>query len=124
MSYVFCVMLIIFSVASGSEEYSWREEIEKRLSILEETNIHLKKQNEDLKALVLDTKHENKRLKNKIEELGERVSNCEGLIHRQNVDTERVSQTMESDVKTNDDSVTFYSGRNQPVPRIGELNFP
>ena len=25
-------------------------------------------------------------------------------------------------MKANDDSVTVYNGRNQPVPRIGELN--
>ena len=124
MSYVFCLMLIIFTAVSGSDDNSWKEEIEKRLSVLEESNIRLKKENADLKALVLDTQHENKRLKSELEDLSERISNCEELINRQNVDTERVSQTMGPDVMTNDDSVTFYSGRNQPVPRIGELNFP
>ena len=117
-------MLIIFTAVSGSDDNSWKEEIEKRLSVLEESNIRLKTENTDLKALVLDTQHENKRLKSELEDLSERISNCEELIQRQNVDTERVSQTMEPDVKTNDDSVTFYSGRNQPVPRIGELIFP
>ena len=124
MSYVFCLMLIIFTAVRGSDDNSWKEEIEKRLSVLEESNIRLKKENADLKALVLDTQHENKRLKSELEDLSERISNCEELINRQNVDTERVSQTMGPDVMTNDDSVTFYSGRNQPVPRIGELNFP
>ena len=117
-------MLVIFSVANGSEESSWREEIEKRLSILEESNIHLQKENKELKALVLDAQHENKRLKSELEDLGERVNNCEGLTHRQDEDTERVSQTMESVVGTNDDTVTFYSERNQPIPRIGTLSYP
>ena len=127
MSYEFCLMLIIFSVAcgsEGSEEYSWREEIEKRLSVLEESKIQHIKENEDLKALILNSQHENKRLKSELEDLRERVSNCEGLRHRQNIDTEIVSQKMESGVEANDDSVTFHNGRNQPVPRIGELNFP
>ena len=124
MFYVHCLMLIMFSVASGSEDHSWREEIEKRLSVLEESNIQLKKENEELKALILNSHHENKRLKSELENLRERVSNREGLIHRQNVDTEIVSQTMESDVGATDDSVTFYSGRNKPVPSTGELNFP
>ena len=123
MSYNFCLMLIIFTAASGSEENSWRKEIEKRLSVLEESNIQLKKENKELKALILNSQQENKRLKNELENLRERVSNFEGLIHRQNVDTEIVSLKMETDVGANDDSVTFYNGRNQPVPRIGELNF-
>ena len=122
MSYVHCLMLIIFSVVSGSEENSWREEIEKRLSYLEESNIHLQKQNEELKAIVLDAQHQNKLLKSELEDLGERVNKCEGLNHRQSVKTERVLQKMKSKVKANDDSVTVYNGRNQPVPRIGELN--
>ena len=124
MSYNFSLMLIIFTAASGSEENSWRKEIEKSLSVLEESNIQLKNENEELKALILNSQHENKRLKSELEDLRERVSNCEGFIHRQNVDTEIVSQKIESDVGANDDSVTFYNGRNQPVPRIGELNFP
>ena len=128
MSYAFCLMLVIFSVANGSEENSWREEIEKRLSILEESNIHLQKENKELKALVLDAQHENKRLKSELKDLGERVNNCEGLTYRQEVRqdeyTERVSQTMESVVRTNDDTVTFYSERNQPIPRIGTLSYP
>ena len=123
MSYVFCLMLIIFTAVSGSDDNSWKKEIEKRLSVLEESNIQLKKENEELKALVLDFQHENRRLKSELKDLGKRVSNYDGFFHRQNVDSERVSQTMKSDLKTNDDYVTFYSGRNQPVPRIGELNF-
>ena len=123
MSYNFCLMLIFFTAASGSEENSWRKEIEKRLSVLEESNIQLKKENKELKALILNFQHEKKRLKSELEDLRERVSNCEGLIHRQNVDTEIVSQNMETNVGANDDSVTFYNGRNQSVPRIGELNF-
>ena len=124
MSYNFCLMLIILTAASGSEENSWRKEIEKRLSVLEESNIQLKKENKELKALILNSQHENKRLKNELENLRERVSNFEGLIHRQNVDTEIVSLKMETDVGANDDSVTYFNGGNQPVPRIGELNFP
>ena len=123
MSYNFCLMLIILTAASGSEENSWRKEIEKRLSVLEESNIQLQKENKELKALILNFQHEKKRLKSELEDLRERVSNCEGLIHRENVDTEIVSQNMETNVGANDDSVTFYNGRNQPVPRIGELNF-
>ena len=96
MFYVHCLMLIIFSVASGSEDHSWREEIEKRLSVLEESNIQLKKENKELKALILTSQNENKRLKSELKDLRERVSNCEGLIHRQNVDTEIVSQNMET----------------------------
>ena len=95
MSYVHCLMLIIFSVVSGSEENSWREEIEKRLSYLEESNIHLQKQNEELKAIVLDAQHQNKLLKSELEDLDERVNKCEGLNHRQSVKTERVLQKNE-----------------------------
>ena len=124
MSYVFCLMLIIFTAVSGSDDNSWKEEIEKRLSVLEESNIHLKKENEELKALVLDFQHENSRLKSELKDLGKRVSNCEGLIHRQDEDTGIISQTMESMVGTNDDAVTFYSERNQPIPRIGTLIYP
>ena len=124
MSYNFCLMLIIFTAASGSEENSWRKEIEKRLSVLEESNVQLKKENVELKALVLHTQHENKRLKSELEDIKERVSNCEGLIHRQDEDTGIISQTMESMVGTNDDAVTFYSERNQPIPRIGTLIYP
>ena len=124
MSYAFCLILVVFSVANGSEENSWREEIEKRLSILEESNIYLQKENKELKALVLDAQHENKRLKSELEDIGERVNNCEGFTHRQDEDSERVSQTMESVVGTNDDIVTFYSERNQPIPRIGTLSYP
>ena len=93
------------------------------MSVLEESNIQLKKENKELKALILTSQNENKRLKSELENLRESVSNREGLIHRQNVDTEIVSQNMETNVGANDDSVTFYNGRNQPVPRIGELNF-
>ena len=71
-------MLIMFSVASGYEDHSWREEIEKRLSVLEESNIQLKKENEELKALILNSQHENKCLKSELENLRERVSNREG----------------------------------------------
>ena len=117
-------MLIILTAASGSEENSWRKEIEKRLSVLEEYNIQLQKENKELKALILNSQHENKRLNSELEDIKERVSNCEGLIHRQDEDTGIISQTMESMVGTNDDAVTFYSERNQPTPRIGTLIYP
>ena len=67
MSYNFCLMLIFFTAASGSEENSWRKEIEKSLSVLEESNIQLKKENKELKALILNFQHKKKTSKKRTE---------------------------------------------------------
>lgn len=46
MALLFCATLhVIFSIASGLDADIWREAIEKRLSSLEQFNVHLQEEN-------------------------------------------------------------------------------
>lgn len=97
MAVVFCLMLhLIVSTVSGLDSDVWRKEFEKRLSSLEEFNVHLQKENANLRSLISETQRENKLLnrENKhmqpeLNDLIERVNKCEEAIFRQDEDKQR-----------------------------------
>lgn len=122
MALLFCVMLyVIFSIASGLDADIWRIEIEKRLSSLEELNVHLQKENAKFRSLISETQRENKLLKGELDDVIKRLSKCEEVISRQDEDSqnkvERATETMVSD----DDNEVLTKGH--PGPRIGEEKF-
>lgn len=121
MALLFCATLhVIFSIASGLDADFWRVEIEKRLSSLEQFNVHLQEENANLRSLILETQRENKLLKGELEDVVKRVSKCEEVIPRQEEYTqnnvERATETRLSD----DGNEVLTKGKGQPGPRIGE----
>lgn len=132
---------------NGLDADVWRKEIEKRLSSLEESNVHLQKENANLRSIVSEMQCENKLLKRELKNVFERVDKCEEAIltHDDTQRTlERGSVTTESDddleifsggnvnlnsiigeraiesMRSEDDNEILTKGKGQPVPRIGE----
>lgn len=84
MALLFCATLhVIFSIASGLDADIWTVAIEKRLSSLEQFNVHLQEENANLRSLILETRRENELLKGELEDVVKRVSKCEEVIPRQ-----------------------------------------
>lgn len=122
MAVVFCLILhLIFSTVSGLDSDVWKKEIEKRLSSLEEFNVHLQEENANLRSLISETQRENEILKRELNDIVERVSKCEEVILKQDEDKHRtIERAMET--KGLEDGLTIFSRKNgQPRPRIGEL---
>lgn len=118
----YATLHVIFSIASGLDADFWRVEIEKRLSSLEQFNVHLQEENVNLRTLELnlETQRENKLLKGELEDVAKRVSKCKEAIPRQEEDTqnnvERATETRLSD----DGNEVLTKGKGQPGPRVGE----
>lgn len=55
MTVVVCLITV-----SGLDFDVWKKEIEKRLSSLEEVNVHLQEENVNLRLLISQTQRENK----------------------------------------------------------------
>lgn len=148
MALVLCLILhVVLSNMNGLDADVWRKEIEKRLSSLEEFNVHLQKENANLRSIVSEKQCENKLLKRELKNVFERVDKCEEAIltHDDTQRTlERGSVTTESDddleifsggnvnpnsrigeraiesMRSEDDNEILTKGKGQPVPRIGE----
>lgn len=148
MALVLCLILhVVLSNMNGLDADVWRKEIEKRLSSLEEFNVHLQKENANLRSIVSEMQCENKLLKRELKNVFERVDKCEEAIltHDDTQRTlERGSVTTESDddleifsggnvnlnsrigeraiesMRSEDDNEILTKGKGQPVPRIGE----
>lgn len=119
MTVVVCLILhLIISTVSGLDSDVWKKEIEKRLSSLEEFNVHLQEENANLRLLILETQRENKILKRELNDIVERVSKCEEVILRQGEDTHRTEETSIEAMESNDD-LQISSRENQPSLRIG-----
>lgn len=121
MAVVFCLILhLIFSTVSGLDSDVWKKEIEKRLSSLEEFNVHLQEENANLRSLISETQRENEILERELNDIVERVSKCEEVILKQDEDKHRtIERAMET--KGLEDGLTIFSRKNgQPRPRIGE----
>lgn len=121
MALLFCATLhVIFSIASGLDADIWRVEIEKRLSSLEQFNVHLQEENANLRTLILETQRENKLLKGELEDVVKRVSKFEEIIPRQEEDTQNtVERATETRLSDNSNEV-LTKAKGQPGPRIGE----
>lgn len=111
MALVLCLILhVVLSNMNGLDADVWRKEIEKRLSSLEEFNVHLQKENANLRSIVSEMQCENKILKRELKNVFERVDKCEEAIltHDDTQRTlERGSVTTESD-----DDLEIFSGGN------------
>lgn len=111
---------VIFSIASGLDADIWRVEIEKRLSSLEQFNVHLQEENANLRTLILETQRENKLLKGELEDVVKRVSKFEEIIPRQEEDIQNtVERATETRLSDNSNEV-LTKAKGQPGPRIGE----
>lgn len=76
MAFVLCLILyVVLSKVSGLDAEDWRKEIEKRLSSLEEFNVHLQEENANLRFIVSEIQRENKLLKRELNKVVERVDN-------------------------------------------------
>lgn len=148
MALVLCLILhVVLSKVSGLDAEDWRKEIEKRLSSLEEFNVHLQKENANLRFIVSETQHENKLLKRELNKVVERVDKCEEAIltHddiQRTVGRGTVPRESDNDLKifskgnrhsnprrgersmelvgSENENEVFTKWKGQPVPRIGE----
>ncbi|XP_052679332.1 caprin-2-like isoform X3 [Crassostrea angulata] len=119
MAVVVCLILhLIISTVSGLDSDVWKKEIDKRLSSLEEFNVHLQEENANLRSLISETQRENKILKRELNNIAERVSKCEEVILRQDEDTNR-SEEIFLETRESEDWSKISSRKNsQPGPRI------
>ena len=121
MAVAFCLILhLIFSTVSGLDAVVWKKEIEKRLSSLEEVNVHLQEENANLRLVISETQRENKILKRELNNIAERVSKCEEVIFRQDEDTNRTEETSLETRESDDGSKILSRKNSQPGPRIGK----
>lgn len=127
MALLFCATLhVIFSIASGLDADIWRVAIEKRLSSLEQFNVHLQEENANLPwcwlfySLILETRRENELLKGELEDIVKRVSKCEEVIPRQEEDTQNNVKRATETGLLDDGNEVLTKGKVQPGPRIGE----
>lgn len=117
---MFCATLhVIFSIASGLDADIWTVAIEKRLSSLEQFNVHLQEENANLRSLILETRRENELLKGELEEV-KRVSKCEEVIPRQEEYTQNNVERATETGLLDDGNEVLTKGKGQPGPRIGE----
>jgi hypothetical protein len=112
---IILLLITTLSVVSGSNSDGWREELEKRLSVIEESNAHLRNENERLNSLVLDIQRENREIKRKMRGLREQLTNCETVSG-----TEDAQQEEEVEIFSQKPMHRIYQGKNQPVKRISE----
>ncbi|XP_061172904.1 uncharacterized protein LOC133182173 [Saccostrea echinata] len=99
----------------GFDDNTWKEEIEKRLSLVEESNVRLLKENEDLWR-------ENGQLKQDLKVLRESVDKC-GTLRNKEIVKELSEHTVEDketlfERSTIQNHEEMPSGRVQPVARI------
>lgn len=121
MALLFCATLhVIFSIASGLDADIWTVAIEKRLSSLEQFNVHLQEENANLRSLILETRRENELLKGELEDVVKRVSKCEEVIPRQEEDTQNNVKRATETGLLDDGNEVLTKGKGQPGPRIGE----
>lgn len=124
MALLFCATLhVIFSIASGLDADIWRVAIEKRLSSLEQFNVHLQEENANLRSLILETRRENELLKGELEDVVKRVSKCEEVIPRQEEYTQNNVERATETGLLDDGNEVLTKGKGQPGqpgPRIGE----
>lgn len=117
---VWLILHLIISTVSGLDFDVWKKEIEKRLSSLEELNVHLQEENANLRSLISETQRENKILKRELNDIVERVSKCEEVILNEDEDTHKPEETAMK-TRESDDGLRIYSRENgQPGQRIGE----
>lgn len=62
-------VITCISTASGLDADVWRQDIEKRLSLLEEFNVHLQKENANLQFFFSEAQCENKILKCEVKDV-------------------------------------------------------
>lgn len=74
---IILLLITTVSVVSGANPDDWREELERRLSLVEESNAHLRIENEKLNSLVLNIQRENREIKRDFKDLREQLDNCE-----------------------------------------------
>lgn len=74
---IILLLITTVSVVSGANPDGWREELERRLSLVEESNAHLRNENEKLNSMVLNIQRENREIKRDFKDLREQLDNCE-----------------------------------------------
>lgn len=120
MAFVLCLILyVVLSKVSGLDAEDWRKEIEKRLSSLEEFNVHLQEENANLRFIVSEIQRENKLLKRELNKVVERVDKCEEAILTHD-DTQRTLGRGSVTRKSNGDLKIFSKGNRHSNPRKGE----
>lgn len=119
MALILCLTLhVVLSDVSGLDVDVWR--IEKRLSSLQELNIHIQKENANLRSILSEIQRENKLLKRELKNVVERVDKCKEAILRQDDHTQRTLEKGSVTRKPDDDLEIFSGGNGHPNPRIGE----